>query len=175
MRARQRPGETGEERAEGVPCNQLTLAQSIGESAHRHHRFNGRGTRCVVGQHLGRELPDGVLLHVGVLELTEAVLQLLQIVDEGALPGRVVKCGEYLERVAQFLATLAKLVQLRRGRTRGDTDARLDDALERTRDGCLSDQLNRWPGRLRTPGIVDVVRLAPRSRAGPRTECTLCT
>ena len=91
----------------------LTITESIGEPTHRHDGFDRRGVRCVVGEHLRGELLDRMLLHLSVLELTQAVLQLLEVVDERALRRGIVQCREYLQRVTQFLAPLAKAVQLR--------------------------------------------------------------
>ncbi len=90
MRTRHWSGEAIEQRGKSVARDYLAFTQSIGEPTHRHDGFDRRGVRCVVGEHLRGELPNRVLLHIGVLELTEAVLQLLQIVDERALRNRVV-------------------------------------------------------------------------------------
>ena len=93
-----------------------------------------------------------MLLHLGVLELTETVLQFLQIVDKCALRSGVVQRAENLQRIPQFLASLAQIVQVARRRVGGDGSAGLDDALECTGDCRLRNRLDAracGPGRTR--------------------------
>ena len=61
-----------------------------------------------------------VLLHLGVLELAQAVLQRLQLLDRLPVLARVVQGAEDLQQVAQLLAALAQVVQGLGGGRRGD-------------------------------------------------------
>ena len=69
------------------------------------------------------ERPQLVHLHLGVLELAQAVLQRLQLPDRLPVRARVVQRTEDLQHVAQLLAALAQVVQGLRGGRRGDGGA----------------------------------------------------
>ena len=75
--------------------------------------------RAAIGQHLRGEGADLGPLHLGVLELAEAVLQRLELPDGLPSLRRVVQGPEHLHKVAQFLAALAQVMQaLRQATTR---------------------------------------------------------
>src|ERR1022692_4064054 len=85
---REPPGElpAGLPLADGEPGRDL---------AHRQQRGGRRGPLV---HHLGGERPDLAVLHLGVLELAEAVLQRLQLPDRLPVLARVVQRAEDLDR-----------------------------------------------------------------------------
>ncbi len=62
-------------------------------------------------------------LHLGVLEFSQAVLEPLEVPDHLRVVGGIVQRGEELQRVPQFLAALAQVVQGLGGRVLGDRRA----------------------------------------------------
>ncbi len=67
---------------------------------------------AATGEHLRRESADRLSLHLTILELAEAILQALQVLDHSPVGGRLVQRAEELQQVAQLLAPLAQRVQL---------------------------------------------------------------
>ena len=91
-----------------------------GQLAHRQQRdgqLRGRrrhggpppgSRRAAPREHLRREPADRLSLHLTILELAEAVLQALEVLDRAPVGGRVVQRAEELQQVAKFLAPLAQ-------------------------------------------------------------------
>jgi len=106
------------------------------------HRQYGRGRCRLSGDHRCGELAYGQTLYLGVLELTEHLLQALEILQCCAVCCRVVQWSEDLQEVAQLFAALAKIVQrLGRG-VRPDGSAALRDPAMRLPQ-ALRGQLSR--------------------------------
>jgi hypothetical protein len=86
----------------------LAACQLCGDFTHGQQRSGRSGP---LGQHRVGQRLDLVALHLAVLEVAEAVLELLEVADDLAVRDRVVQRGEELQQVAQFLGALAQVVQ----------------------------------------------------------------
>ena len=103
-----RAREPGEPDGELLPGLRLAARQLGGDFPHGQQRSRRGGP---FGQHRFGQRADLAALDLAVLEVTEAVLQLLEVADDLAVRDRVVQRGEELQQVAQLLGALAQVVQ----------------------------------------------------------------
>src|ERR1700722_9015446 len=105
-----RAGELPEPAGELVAGPLLGVAEPAGQLAHGEEGGGGHRGRgqSPVGDHLVGELPYLLLLHLAILELTEAVLQALQVFQRTLVGLRVEERGEDRQQLAQVLAPIQR-------------------------------------------------------------------
>ena len=125
-------GEPGEPLGEVRAGFGLAYREACHDFTHGQQRSDGGR---VFGQHGVGELVDFPALDLAVLELAEAVLELLEVADDLPVRDRVVQRREELQQVAQLLGPLTQVMKGFGSRGGGDRAALRGDPPVRATGG----------------------------------------
>jgi hypothetical protein len=158
------PGERHEPPLEVGPGAGLALCQPGRDFAHGQQ---GHGRRLPHGLHRRGQRPDFGDLHLVVLEVPEAVLQLLQVRQHQRVRVAVVQRREELQRVPQLLAAFSQVMEGLVRRVLGDRRTPLGDLGERATGPLDGQDNNRFFFRTDIRASCRSWRLADRGQRGP--------